>query len=242
MQESRIRQSQAEWSRFATGGDTGTVLSLAQQTLESDGHSCYRYESGRDLVTALRRETFDLLVIEWTFSQDGSLPLLKWVSAHLAERPPVLVLSPNGEAVDMTGMASGETAEGSDGSPDAPTGRVSALLCRRARGPEDATSALRFGPYLFERDRSIASLRGETIPLTPKEYDLALLFFRNSNRTLSRTYLMEQVWRSGTNLSTRTLDMHISRIRAKMSLDLENGVRLRTVAGQGYRMEYHASK
>lgn len=239
MQESRAHQSEPDWRRTAPVHDSGTVLNLAQQTLESDGHRCYRYEIVRDLVTALRRETFDLLVIEWSSQREGSLPLLQWVSAHLADRPPVLVLSPYGETIEIADTAPVGVKDGSVEPPSAPIGRVSALLCRRAREPENATGTLRLGPYLFERDRGVVSLKGQSIPLTPKEYDLALLFFKNSNRTLSRTYLMEQVWKSGINLSTRTLDMHISRIRAKMSLDLENGVRLRTVVGQGYQLQIH---
>ena len=61
--------------------------------------------------------------------------------------------------------------------------------------------------------------------------------FRNRDRTLSRSYIMETVWRTNVPLATRTLDMHVSRIRSKLALKPENGFRIFTVFGYGYRLE-----
>jgi DNA-binding response OmpR family regulator len=96
---------------------------------------------------------------------------------------------------------------------------------------------LQFGAYLFDAQRNVVKFGGEDIALTAKEFALAMLFFANQNRPLSRAYIMEAVWKSVAELSTRTLDMHVSRIRTKLSLRLENGFSLRTVFGYGYRLE-----
>ncbi len=73
--------------------------------------------------------------------------------------------------------------------------------------------------------------------MTAKEFELADLFFRNRDRTLSRNYIMETIWRTNAALATRTLDMHISRVRSKLDLKPENGFRIFTVFGYGYRLE-----
>ncbi|MFX5747543.1 winged helix-turn-helix domain-containing protein, partial [Acinetobacter baumannii] len=83
-----------------------------------------------------------------------------------------------------------------------------------------------FGGY--RRDRMAQTIRhdGAEIVVTAKEFELADLLFRNRDRTLSRAYIMETIWRTSADLATRTLDMHISRVRAKLNLKPENGFRI----------------
>ena len=77
--------------------------------------------------------------------------------------------------------------------------------------------------------------------LTQKEFELALLFFRNMGRLMSRKYLMESVWTlthpPEVELLSRSLDTHVSRIRCVLNLRPSNGYRLVAVYGQGYRLE-----
>ena len=77
----------------------------------------------------------------------------------------------------------------------------------------------------------------ELVSLNSKEFALALLLFENMHRPLSRGYILETLWRADPNLPTRTLDMHVSRIRTKLGLRPENGFRIAAVSGYGYRME-----
>jgi DNA-binding response OmpR family regulator len=81
------------------------------------------------------------------------------------------------------------------------------------------------------------TVEDKIVTLTAKEFELADMFFRNRDRTLSRNYIMETIWRTTAALATRTLDMHISRVRAKLDLKPENGFRIFTVFGYGYRLE-----
>ena len=110
-------------------------------------------------------------------------------------------------------------------------------MLRRSAGNGAFDTEAAYGEYQLNRISQTVQIRGETIALTAKEFELADLFFRNSDRTLSRNYIMETIWRTTAALATRTLDMHISRVRSKLNLKPENGFRIFTVFGYGYRLE-----
>ena len=76
--------------------------------------------------------------------------------------------------------------------------------------------------------------------LTDKEFQLALTLFRNLNRPMSRPHLLEAVWGRNPDLPTRTLDVHISRLRLRLGLTPERGFRLSPIHGFGYRLELAA--
>jgi DNA-binding response OmpR family regulator len=80
-------------------------------------------------------------------------------------------------------------------------------------------------------------VNGQSVELTQKEFDLALLFFRNIGRPLSRAYIREAVWASDAEIASRTMDTHVSRVRSKLLLRPENGFRLAPVYSYGYRLE-----
>ena len=75
------------------------------------------------------------------------------------------------------------------------------------------------------------------IPLTHKEFDLAVHLFRNAGRLLSRAHILEAVWGRNPQLNTRTVDTHMSRLRKKLKLDDATGWRLSGVYQHGYRLE-----
>jgi DNA-binding response OmpR family regulator len=81
------------------------------------------------------------------------------------------------------------------------------------------------------------SVSGEDIVLPQKEFAVALLLFRHVGRLVSRGHLFEAVWGRGAELSSRTVDTHVSRVRSKLRLRPENGYRLVPVYGYGYRLE-----
>ena len=80
-------------------------------------------------------------------------------------------------------------------------------------------------------------VKGKEAKVTAKEFDLIDLFFQNLHRPLSRGYLFSRVWGGNAEMETRTIDVHISRLRAKLDLNPENGFVIRTVFGFGYRMD-----
>jgi DNA-binding response OmpR family regulator len=114
--------------------------------------------------------------------------------------------------------------------------RVQALL-RRAYPSQNGAEQLQFGPYTFETRPGRLTMGGEQIDVTHKEFNLALLFFRNLGRPLSRAYIHESIWVRETAVPSRTMDTHVSRVRNKLRLRPENGFRLVPVYSYGYRLE-----
>lgn len=80
-------------------------------------------------------------------------------------------------------------------------------------------------------------LGGNEVDLTQREFDLAVVFLKNIGRVLPREELMSKVWVRDTEVDTRTVDTHASRLRKKLGLAGESGMVLTSVYGQGYRLD-----
>ena len=105
-----------------------------------------------------------------------------------------------------------------------------------ARGWEAGGDALVAGPYVFDPSQSVARLHGDIVELTQRQFELAVVLFRNTGRLLSRQYLLEAVWGLNDAVQTRTLDIHISQLRNLLRLS-DNGWRIQSVYAHGYRLE-----
>ena len=114
--------------------------------------------------------------------------------------------------------------------------RVQALL-RRAYPSQNTVEQIQFGDYIFESRTGRLLVSDTAVEVTQKEFDLALLFFRNLGRPLSRAYILEAVWSRDVEIPSRTMDTHVSRVRSKLQLRPENGFRLAPVYSYGYRLE-----
>jgi DNA-binding response OmpR family regulator len=112
---------------------------------------------------------------------------------------------------------------------------VGALL-RRAY-PEQKKRFLIFPPYEFDLELATVRINGEASPLTPKEFELATLFFRNIDRLMSRNHLQEAVWGRGAEVESRTVDTHVSNVRKKLGLRGEHGFRIAAIYHYGYRLK-----
>lgn len=94
-----------------------------------------------------------------------------------------------------------------------------------------------FGPYVFDLRTEQLSRNDQPITMTQKEFRLALLFFQHLGRPLSRAFIFESVWPEQAELSSRSIDTHVSRVRTKLGLHPEGGFRLVPVYSYGYRLE-----
>lgn len=115
--------------------------------------------------------------------------------------------------------------------------RIRAVL-RRRNEPEDIVSTtIEAGPVRVDVDRHVVTVRGSEIALPLKEFDLLELLVRNSGRVLTRGQLVDRVWGADYVGDTKTLDVHVKRLRAKIEPDPGNPQHLVTVRGLGYKFE-----
>ena len=217
--------------------DDPALADQLAQALESAGHNPHQFRTGASLVTALKRDTFDLLVLDWNLPDTSGIDVLTWARGHLDSMPPVLFVTSRGEEADIVRALN----LGADDYVVKPI-RVPELLARvgallRRSFPAQTPDIQEFDDVRFELNRQGVTVRGTDVIVTNKEFTLALLFFQNLNRPLSRAYLLEKIWGVSADLQTRTLDAHVSRIRAKLGLRPEAGYRLAPVYSYGYRLE-----
>ena len=117
--------------------------------------------------------------------------------------------------------------------------RIRAVL-RRGGEPDDAAlydGVLEAGPVRMDVERHVVSVNGEPITLPLKEFDLLEYLMRNSGRVLTRGQLIDRVWGADYVGDTKTLDVHVKRLRSKIEADPANPVHLVTVRGLGYKLE-----
>lgn len=223
--------------RIVALDDDALQLELFRRATEAMGHSCQTHLTGAALFKDLRRETFDLLIIDWQLPDTNGPDVVRWVRANVGPQLPILFVTSRHEERDIIeGLGSG-----ADDFMVKPvrvgelTARVGALL-RRAY-PAVSDGAMEFGPYRFVPDSRTLEIAGSPVELKNREYDLALFLFQNMGRLLSRDHLRDIIWGHSAEVISRSLDTHISRLRSQLDLRPANGYIVTAVYGVGYRFE-----
>lgn len=212
-------------------------LTLIHKSMVALGHECHLFKEGRTLVQALRRQTFDFLILDWRRTDSPGSQVIKTIRGTLKIQLPILIVTDRSDEADMV---AGLNAGADDVMAKPLRGaeleaRVNALL-RRAY-PSRHESELVFGPYHFYPPSRVLKMRGAQVELKNREYQLALFLFQNLGRLLSREHLHEAVWGISVEALSRSLDTHVSRLRTKLALRPANGFLLLAVYGLGYRLE-----
>ena len=116
--------------------------------------------------------------------------------------------------------------------------RIRAVLRRRGEPEEPAGPAtLRGGPVMLDAERHEVTVNGAYVPLPLKEFELLELLMRNARRVLTRGQLIDRVWGADYVGDTKTLDVHVKRLRSKLEPDPAEPRHIVTVRGVGYRFE-----
>jgi two-component system, OmpR family, phosphate regulon response regulator PhoB len=204
--------------------------------IERLNHVCIPFSDGLSMSKALSRSTVDMLILDWNSSGLSGLDLLKSMRLGGGERVPVLFASADG----TEGNAVRALSAGADDYVRHPVSaaelaaRVEALL-RRAY-PSNTAPIIELGPYRFDTRQQSATVRGKPVQLSGTQFRLAMLFFSNIGRVLSRDHIFAMVWGREFRESTRTIDSHVSRLRLVLHIEPVNHVRLQPVYKSGYRL------
>lgn len=236
-QTKSLRRLTACPMRIGVLEDDAALAEHVLTTLQGAGHVVQCFGDGKALLARLKRETFDLLVLDWNVPEVAGIDVLKWARAHLDGPMPVLFVTSRVDEADIV-QALDAGADDYIAKPVRSAeliARVNAL--QRRSYPAPSKDVERYDGHVFDHRSSSVSIDGEQVALTPKEFDLGLLLFRNLDRAMSRSYMMDAVWGHDPDLMTRTLDVHVSRVREKLKLRPALGYKLVPVYSYGYRLE-----
>jgi DNA-binding response OmpR family regulator len=223
--------------RIAILEDDPDQLALLQRWLAQDGHDVHGYRTGREAMMRATRESFDIFILDWQVPDVSGTEVLQWVRNNVSQSVPILFVTVRDSEQDIVFALE----SGADDYMIKPArqnellARVHALL-RRAY-PREEDKQLSFPPYEIDTQRGEIRRAGARIELTPKEFDLAVVLFRNIGRLMSRGHLQEAIWGRSGELATRTVDTHVSQVRKKLDLRVESGFRVVPVYNYGYRLE-----
>ena len=211
---------------------------LLMNALSEAGHESSFFLSHELNLEALSEQGFALFILSWENINNEKKAYLHAIRKQYGPNVPILLLVDAGaESEILSGLAAG--ANDFLVKPirkEALLTRIHVLL-ERAYPAWQAADKIIFGQHIFEIRKAKLTLNDQTIALTQKEFDLGLLLFKNMGRPLSRTYILESVWATDNEVSSRTIDTHISRVRNKLQLQPEYGFRLVPVYGYGYKLE-----
>ncbi|MDD2664608.1 MAG: response regulator transcription factor [Dechloromonas sp.] len=221
---------------FAVVEDSRSQAEVLKALLKSEGHQVEVFLEGGDCLEAMKTQTFDFFIIDWTLPDMGGDEVLKHVREKCGWDVPVVFCTARTEeeaAADILRL-------GADDFIPKPIrymeflARIQALL-RRLQGGRP--SSMRHGNIEVDLKGRRIRVGGNDIDLTQREFDLAVIFLRNVGRVLSREELLSSVWARDSEVDTRTVDTHASRLRKKLGLGGESGLMLTSVYGQGYRLD-----
>jgi DNA-binding response OmpR family regulator len=222
-------------TRILVVEDDRDIGELVCRYLEKASFRAELVSSGRDAVTALAARPPDLLILDLMLPHVDGLEICRLVRAtdKTAAIPIIMLTARADESERIVGLEVGaDDYIAKPFSPNELVARVRALLRRAHRQPVEAASVL-YGPIAVDSDRHTVSLKGTSVTLTAKEFLLLEYLLKHKGRVLSRDVLLTDVWGYRYTGGTRTVDVHVRRLREKLPV---LGDALVTVKQFGYKL------
>jgi DNA-binding response OmpR family regulator len=216
--------------------DDPEQLALLSLWLTDAQHTVQGYGTRAEFVAALGKERFDLLLVDWMLPDGTGADVLQWTRSNLGWELPILVLTVRDDEQTVV-IALQAGADDYVVKPAKPLELLARVAALGRRGQRGALPVLRLGAFEIDIQRQRLALDGEPVAMTQKEFDLSVYLFQNPGKLLSRDHLLNKIWGLNTEVDTRTVDTHISRLRKKLGLDGSKGWKLVPVYGVGYRFE-----
>ena len=202
------------------------------------GHTPITAYSGEEMMRHLRKRAVDVVLLDWEVADISGFNVLKWARGHLRPTPPIIMISMRTSEQDIIAALE----EGADDYITKPINdsvlqaRLKAHL-RRTEGDRTDSAVEVYGAYAFDTETNTITIDGKKRPAAPREFDLALFFFRNLNRPVARRDIMQMVWSKNPDLPSRTLASHVAKLRLSLELRPERGYKLDSIYGYGYRLD-----
>ena len=222
--------------------DEPDIVALVAYHLAKAGYRVSTASSGGDAVTLARQERPALIVLDLMLPGMSGFDVLEQLRADEATHGvAVLLLTARREEPDrIRGLSLGaDDYLTKPFSPQELVLRVAAILRRVGAAPQVEGDVLRVGTMSIDRGAHRVQVDGQDVELTPTEFKLLLTLAERRGRVQARGHLLETVWEAAPDIQTRTVDMHIQRLRAKLGVAGES---IETVRGFGYRLRATQSR
>ena len=222
--------------------DEPDIVALVAYHLAKAGYRVTTAASGTDALDSARRERPSLIVLDLMLPGMSGYEVLEQLRANDATRDvAVLMLTARREESDrIRGLSLGaDDYLTKPFSPQELVLRVGAILRRLGAGGATSGDRLHIGPLQIDLGAHQVTVDGTPVDLTPTEFKLLLTLAERRGRVQGRAHLLETVWEAAPDIQTRTVDMHVQRLRAKLG---PAGDMIETVRGFGYRLRVPTSR
>jgi two-component system response regulator RegX3 len=207
--------------------------------LDREGFDVAVARDGQQAVSLFAKETFDIVLLDLMLPKMSGLDVCRQIRA--SSEVPIIIVSAKGEEVDMVLMLE----IGADDYVTKPyrlrelVARIRAVLRRRETHENvlESDDEIKQGPIRMDIDARRCYVNGDEIKLRKKEFALLRLLLENPGRVLTREVLIDRIWGSDYVGDTKTLDVHIKRLRTLIEDNPKNPEHITTVRGVGYRYE-----
>ena len=205
--------------------------------LRREGYEVEVADDGNLAVDLFERRGADLILLDLMLPGLSGLEVCRQI--RLKSQVPIIMLTAkDGEIDKVVGLEIGaDDYVTKPFSSRELLARVRSVLRRHGEPEELLATTVEAGPVRMDVDRHVVTVRGEAVAMPLKEFDLLELLVRNSGRVLTRSQLIDRIWGADYVGDTKTLDVHVKRLRSKIEVDPGNPVHLMTVRGLGYKFE-----
>jgi phosphate regulon transcriptional regulator PhoB len=214
--------------------DEKNIVELIKFHLKKENYRVIEAYKGKDALDLYRKEKPDLIILDIMLPDMGGFEVCKTIRKE--SRVPIIMLTAKGEEIDkILGFELG--ADDYITKPFSPRellARIKAVL-KRTRTSNIDTNQIQVGPFKINVNKREIYKNDKLLELKPKEFDLLKLFITNPGRVFTRQYLLEQIWGYDYLGDTRTVDVHIRRLRQKIEDNDKNARYIKTVHGVGYK-------
>ncbi len=206
--------------------------------LEKEGYEVSEAEDGNKAIIEFRSSNIDLILLDLMLPGISGNEVCRIIRAE-SQVPIIMITAKDTEIDKVVGLEIGaDDYVTKPYSTRELLARMKAVL-RRGAEPNTAIDSgiLKAGPVVMDLDRHTVTVNGEQIQMPLKEFELLELLIENVNRVLTRGQIIDRVWGSNYFGDTKTLDVHVKRVRSKIEEDPSRPKHLLTVRGLGYKFE-----
>ena len=205
--------------------------------LQKEGYDVLEAEDGNSAVEIFKSHNPDLILLDLMLPGLSGNEVCRVVRAE-SQVPIIMLTAKDAEIDKVVGLELGaDDYVTKPYSTRELLARMKAVLRRGRETVHHEPGLLKAGPVVMDIERHIVTVNGEQVQMPLKEFELLELLMENLNRVLTRGQIIDRVWGSNYFGDTKTLDVHVKRIRSKIEEDPSRPVHLQTVRGLGYKFE-----